>query len=373
MMRRTGWLVVGLVILLSVMSSTAAFAQQGGGDQVVLGQNYVLRSNEELSGSLTVVGGTATLEENSVVHGDVLVMGGTLDVSGTIGGNLNVWGGSVALNSTAVIQGDLATFGGSVRRAAGAVIAGQMVQGIGVPSMSPHLPNAVPMLRGGPFGGVGQFLRWELETIGWALFLVLLGVIALLVAPQHIARISTTLAAEPALSFGLGLLTMIVASLVGALLLIALCLGVLVWLAALLALLVGWIAAGFWLGQRLLRALRLHDTSSLVGVGLGVFLITIVARLPWGIGFLVWLVVASAGLGAVVLTRFGTQPYSRAGRRPATPGPVRGALSAGTSVPSTASAELAGTIEPSESVAGDFVPDPPGLHQGPEEPPPVTE
>jgi hypothetical protein len=72
----------------------------------------------------------------------------------------------------------------------------------------------------------------------------------------------------------------------------------------------------------MLRALRVRDTSALGEMVFGVFLITVLARLPWCIGFLVAVIIGSIGLGAVVLTRFGTQS-PRVGVRPtAGGGPV---------------------------------------------------
>jgi hypothetical protein len=57
--------------------------------------------------------------------------------------------------------------------------------------------------------------------------------------------------------------------------------------------------------------LRLRQASSLAEVAVGVFLITLLSRLPFCIGFLCWLIFSAIGLGAVVLTRFGTQTASR--------------------------------------------------------------
>ena len=48
---------------------------------------------------------------------------------------------------------------------------------------------------------------------------------------------------------------------------------------------------------------------------LGVFVITFISRMPWCIGFLFGVVVGCIGLGAIVLTRFGTQ--AAIGRPPA--------------------------------------------------------
>jgi hypothetical protein len=99
------------------------------------------------------------------------------------------------------------------------------------------------------------------------------------VAPKPMSRIASAAATQPALSFGAGLLTFIVGILAGALLLIACCLGVFVWLALLIAIAVGWIAVGLWAGQRLLAALKVRDVSVLAEVALGVFLITVLGRI----------------------------------------------------------------------------------------------
>jgi hypothetical protein len=133
-------------------------------------------------------------------------------------------------------------------------------------------------------------------------------------------------------SFGVGLLTLIVGITAMILLFITCCLipvGLLLALALVLATLYGWIVVGYLLGERILRAVQQSTgapsvtTSALVGI----FLITLIqqglmalSNIPclgfffWLMGAALWLFVASTGLGAVVLTRFGTQPYTGASR-----------------------------------------------------------
>jgi hypothetical protein len=94
------------------------------------------------------------------------------------------------------------------------------------------------------------------------------------------------------------------------------------------ALLFGWLALGARIGDRLAGALRLRGLSPIVAAALGAFLITLVVH---GIGLfplvggllsgLVQVVLASIGLGAVTLTRFGTQPYLASPPAPASPPP----------------------------------------------------
>ena len=319
---RKALLVSILVVLILGAAASAVFAQDGG-DKFVFGENFVLRSGEVLGGNLAVLGGTATLEQGSTVKGDVAVAGGQLIIAGTVEGSAAVLGGAAVLADTAVIEGDFASFGGAVEMAPGAIIEGESFGGLRSdrPSLEiPELPSLPevprPVVRPRPFGDLGQIISWQFATLGAALLMLLLGVIALVVAPKPMSRIATAAATQPALSFGAGLLTFVVGILAGALLLIACCLGVFVWLALLIAIAVGWIAVGLWVGQRLLAALKVHDTSVLLEVALGVVLITVLGRLPCCLGALFTAIVGSIGLGAVVLTRFGRQPLIPGGSGP---------------------------------------------------------
>ena len=323
---RKALLVSILVLLILGAAGSAVFAQDGG-DKFVFGENFVLRSGEVLGGNLAVLGGTATLEEGSTVRGDVAVAGGQLIIAGTVEGSAAVLGGTAELMETAVIKGDFASFGGTANVASGATIEGESFGGLrsAGPSVEiPELPKLpeVPKPLGGsrPFGGLGQIISWQFATLGWALMMLVLGVIALVVAPKPMSRIANAAATQPALSFGAGLLTFVVGIMAGILLLIACCLGVFVWLALLIAIAVGWIAVGLWVGQRLLAALKVRNTSVLVEVALGIVLITILGRLPC-LGALFTAIVGSIGLGAVVLTRFGRQPLVAGGSASYAPPP----------------------------------------------------
>ena len=322
---RRALLVSVLVVLILGAAGSAVYAQDGG-DKFVFGENFVLRSGEVLGGNLAVLGGTATLEQGSTVKGDVAVAGGQLIIAGTVEGSAAVLGGTAVLADTAVIEGDFASFGGAVKMAPGAIIEGESFGGLRSdrPSLEiPELPNLPevprPAVGPRPFGDLGQIISWQFATLGAALMMLLLGVIALVVAPKPMSRIANAAATQPALSFGAGLLTFVVGILAGILLLIACCLGVFVWLALLIAIAVGWIAVGLWVGQRLLSALKVRNTSVLVEVALGVALITILGRLPCCLGALFTAIVGSIGLGAVVLTRFGRQPLVPGGSGPSAP------------------------------------------------------
>lgn len=300
---RQGWLVVLVLAMVWIAFPSAVSAQTWTGDRFVFGEDFVLRSGETLDGSLTVMGGSAVLEAGSVVTGDVAMLGGRLTVAGTVQGNVVAFGAATSLTESAAIRGDLAAFGGAVQRAPGARVAGEVFGRLQPLGGLPTLPS-----RGSTTAVWEQILRWELATLGTGLLLVLLGVVAMLVAPRHLDRIAGAISQQAALSFAMGLLTFVLAVLAGALLLIACGLGLLVWLLLSAAWLVGWLAMGLWAGRRLLGMLRAGTISACAEMALGVFLITLVGRLPWCIGTLFSAVVGFLGLGAVVLTRFGTLP-----------------------------------------------------------------
>lgn len=343
-MKRTvtfGIVVMAAFILAAAVGLPAAMAQGFDGDRVVLGENYTLRSGEVLDGNLAILGGTAQIEPDATVRGDVTVAGGVLTVDGRITGNLSLMGGTVRLNETAVVEGDLASFAGSVERATGAEVRGDYFSGLRTPSRMDPAP-VIPDFPGSettPRSWLSRFISWQLGTIGSILLMGLLGIVLVLVAPRAVGRVASATAVQPALTFGVGFLTLVVGSLAGAILLIACGLGLLVWLALIAAGILGWIGVALWLGQRMLGALRLHTASATGEVLAGVVAITLLARLPWCFGWLAWLIFVSWGLGAVVVTRFGTQDAQGPSNTMARFPPIETESGLGSSAASTARSE----------------------------------
>jgi predicted flap endonuclease-1-like 5' DNA nuclease len=314
------WAVISLVVAAVVAGVVApvAFAQEVIGDRVVAGENFTLRSGETLDGNLAVFGSNTMLERDTFVTGDVIVAGGNLVVDGRIRGMVTMVGGTLTLNETAVIEGDLATFAGSVNRAPGAQVQGDTFRGLRTPNRMGPVAPLLPQFDGPPEpprNWFNRFVTWQLGTLGSIVLWALLGLVLVVIAPRGVARVASATATQPALTFGVGFLTLIVGVLAGAILLIACGLGLLVWLAMIAASVLGWVGVALWLGQRLLGALKMRTASSIGEVLAGVVLITLLSRLPC-IGWLFGFVFVALGLGAVVLTRFGTQDSLGAGERP---------------------------------------------------------
>ncbi len=302
----------GLVLLLS---ATPALAQDGtGGDKVVVGQSYTLESGERLNGDLAVVGGSVVIEEDATVAGDMAVFGGSVELSGAVTGNIVAFGGSVELTGTANVRGDVVVLGGSLNRAPGATVGGdvretrrpsEFFRGPTFPFLMPQISSATPA-------------RWLVDTltrtlgaIGLSLVLATLGVLVVVLLPKQTDRIAEVLVGQPALALAAGVLTWLVVIGLVVILAITICLApvaLLIFVMAALAWLLGWIAAGWLVGQRLLRAFNVKNASPLVEAIVGIVLITLLWQAIPCLGWLFWFVVSSLGLGSVVLALFGRQP-----------------------------------------------------------------
>lgn len=347
--KTTNWLSIVTLVVLAL--GLMAFApppphalpplQTPSGDKLVMGTNYTLESGDTIHGSLYVFGSNAELQEDTTVTGDVMVFGGNLQANGTIKGSINLFGGLVTLGKSAVVNGDVNALSSTVSQDPGAQVKGQVNTTMHLPPFTPA-PAAIPNLPVNPpavsqtrsivdagIGLIGKLLWWVARSFFWA-FLALLVV---MFWPRHTQRIADTVIADPVPSGGLGLLTVIVIPLVLVLLALTIC-GIPISLIGALALVVAWafgiIGLGLETGGRIEKMIHI-DWAPPVQAAIGTFALTLVTNgfglIPC-IGWLVPFAVGCIGLGAALLTRFGSQPYPPASAAvlslppsaPATPG-----------------------------------------------------
>ncbi len=316
-----------LVIMLLLIPVTPALADGAPpGDGVVIwNKDYTLRENEVLNGDLVVLTGDVSLERNSYVEGSVVIWNGNAEVAGTIEGDLVVSGGDIHLFNEAVVKGQVVcSWKCELGREPDARVDGGVIEGMPWRGFrferkgEPSIPLA-------PFEfwvtGPEEAVRWTLGAIRNLAAILVVAVVAGLVAlvlPNQIAQVSRTVMVAPLPCLGFGVLTVIATVVAVILLAITICLSP---LAALVALalgmtgLFGWIGIGALLGERLLKALNVSEVVPMVTAGVGTLLITLIgaglslsfclAPFGWFINF----IVGCIGLGAVVLTRFGTAEY----------------------------------------------------------------
>jgi hypothetical protein len=310
-----------LAILVFVPLQSVA-ARGGSYDgQVIFGQSYTLKNGETLTGDLLVFGGTATIEEGAIVNGNVVLFGSTLVENGEVSGDVAIVGGSGTLGTSAHIHGNLTTVGASLDRAEGALVDGQVtntgtqLNGSGTDGSNPITPGTQTtrvieriISNFNPFGSL-------FNAFGQALGLAVLAMLVMLFLAPHADRVAHAIIAQPLTAGGLGLLTIIVAPIALVLLTITIILipvvAILV-IAFFVAGVFGWIAIGYEIGQRFTVAIH-QNWHPAFSAGLGVFALTLVANALTGIpvlnciGWLVPFLLGIAGLGAVIMSRFGTQ------------------------------------------------------------------
>lgn len=332
-------LILALFPLQAVQAQGLALPAQNGG--VILGSSYVLQDGETLNGGLVVIGGSALLESGSSFYGDLVVIGGSatieagVQVSGavvTIGGPLSLdteikgdvvsIGGPILLEKNTHIHGDLVTMGGPIQRMDGARIDGQLVDNPSAPARPDRPAGNSPA---GPVSNphFGLFdLFWDAlwllaRSIGYGL---LAGLIVLFL-PEQTRRVSDAALRQPWMTSGMGLLTYILFVVVMvALGLFSLLLITLILTIPLMAVVVvllgagmafGWIALGTEVGVRLVGLFK-RELPLPASAVLGTFLLTLISGLCTSdfivcVGWVVPFFLTILGVGAVALTRFGTQ------------------------------------------------------------------
>jgi cytoskeletal protein CcmA (bactofilin family) len=311
-----------------------------------------------VDGDLVVTGGTLTL--NGTVNGDVLAAGGTIRVGGTVGGDVRAAGGQVVVAGSVAEDGLLS--GGQVELAAGGSIGEDLIVAGGQVTVAGDVTGSVTGAAGtysrtGQVGGSDEVQIRQLESpfdrapnlvadaIRHFLSVVLVGLIALWLAPRFMSVAEGAIRRRPLTAAGWGLggilgffLLLIVIPLVT--ILVAILLGllgfngllgidILAGIVAVLGLVLAFGFVGFFLGDAVLGlALALlvapdrdqpaaaGDTSTgtvstpvgqrslLTGrnvllMAIGVAVIVIVTTVPV-IGGILRLVFAILGLGAVL-------------------------------------------------------------------------
>ena len=308
-----------MVALLFACLSLPVLADNGRGQVVYPGGSVVVESGEVIHDDVVALGGSLDVREGGRVDGNVILVGGSSSVDGQVDGNLVMVGGSLDLGTHAVVDGDLVTLGGSMSRSPEATIRGETIEGfrgrfpaVEIWRFVPRIPQWSEPWRWGQGGAASWFGSWVRFLMN-AMGMMALGLLLVYVLPKQTSLVAQTVVRAPAASLGVGLLTLLLLPIV-LILLVVICIGIpvaiLLILAAVAAGAYGWVAVGTALGQRLLVALK-RPSGPAVGVIVGVGLLSLLSEVPC-LGWLLGLIVASAGLGAVVLTRFGTLQYVQA-------------------------------------------------------------
>lgn len=299
------------------------------GSRVRFGGGITIGS-DEVAESAVAIGGRVRVDGE--VSDDVAAIGGPVEINGRVGGDVVAVGGNVTLGPQAEILGDVASVGGRLERAPGSKIHGSVSESSGPwPGLRWDIDDGID------FGGWRPFSRFMDFT--WSVFgVVVLGLLVclvLLLARQPFERVDRQLAQDfwkCLLAGFIALILFIPLVVVVSIVLVVSVIGCVLFLlypfvalALLFFALLGYAASAHRLGvlveNRFSRRFGNLYLVALVGVvlievwsvlaslidlggGPLSFVAAMIHLFGFGVAFVAW----TAGIGAVILSRFGFPP-----------------------------------------------------------------
>jgi hypothetical protein len=257
------------------------------------GAVIVVDTNQVICGDLTSFGGIVAI--NGEVQGDVVTFGGKVVIAGTVDGNVDIYGGTVTLQNGSHVYGDLNLYAGSCTKGSGAEVDGNTID---------HTGHIRPLFFG---SGEFRFPFWPILTWG------ALGLLLIWLLPEHVMFVRTTVTNKPRRSLIIGLLSALLALPV-LVVLIALIITIPLAIIVALGLIVAWafgiVAVGWLVGDYVVRMVAPHHNTRPIQVVVGLTVLVLAGSLPY-VGNWISIGAGLLGLGAVLLSRFGTRLYSQ--------------------------------------------------------------
>lgn len=266
-----------------------------------VGQDYALRAGETVRGVAVIFGG-ARIEGR--VDGDLVVIFGPVTLASTavVNGSFVVVGGTATVQPGAMVRDEVTVVGTGIDLPEGFIFGGEHIV-IGTRALGAWMESVVPWVTYGLLWG-----RPVVASIGWvwsvlAVFFVVYLMINL-VAHEPVRATADALSARPFGSFMTGLLVLLLAGPVSALLAVSI-IGIAVIPFALAALvvagIVGRVGVLRWIGDTVMTPEDPHNRlQGLRSFLIGFALVTITYMVPI-LGLMAWALFGVLGLGASVL------------------------------------------------------------------------
>jgi hypothetical protein len=293
-----------LLTVLLVVSLSACGEQEAGrfsGTLITQGE-HVIQAGEFLEGVILLTGGNLHLDDEAQVRGAIYVLDGSLVVEGDVEGDISILGGRLSLAPGAEIGGTLNIGGGVVEQAPGATV-GEVVESDFETILNLDLARAGPTLA-------EQVRDFLLQAVA----LSLLAALAARFLPQPLARVGQAMREYPVAASAYGLLVGIVAPallVVMAFTLVLIPLSTLGLLFLTVAALYGILGLSLLVGRYLASRVQKElatPVQAVAGAWIVMAFIFMVQYVPL-LGGLIPLLLAATGLGATLLTRFGSRHF----------------------------------------------------------------
>jgi hypothetical protein len=251
-------------------------------------------------GSTVRIGSDVTIEAGQKVR-NVVVIGGQITISGGVDNDVVAVGGSVVLTKTAVVGGNILSLGGIIVSAKDSQIGGTMTE-----INSSNLFEILTTTLSAEWEG----WSWIFAIISLSFFLVILVLALLIVAllPKPVRTVAEAISENTFKVTLCGLLGLILIAPLALLLTISVVGIALIPLEVIIvvcSILLGFIAVGQLVGKKVLALFHRRNSSMLRETFWGLITLWLIGWIPY-IGWMVKAVAIVIGLGAVLITRFGT-------------------------------------------------------------------
>jgi hypothetical protein len=250
--------------------------------------------------SIVRIGSDVTIEAGQKVH-NVVVIGGQITISGGVDNNVVAVGGSVVLTKTAVVGGSILSLGGIIVSAKDSQISGNMTE-INSSNLFETLTTAL--------SDEWEGWSWIFAVISLSIFLVILVLALLIVAllPKPVRTVAEAISENTFKVTLCGLLGLVLIAPLALLLTISVVGIALIPLEVIIvvcSVLLGFIAVGQLIGKKALALLKRRNSSMIRETFWGLIILWLIGWIPY-IGWMVKAVAIVIGLGAALITRFGT-------------------------------------------------------------------
>ncbi len=281
------------------------------GNQLFIGKSFKLDAGKIIKGDILGIGTDLTLKPGSLVEGNILLIGSSLEAGGIVKGDLNLFAGNSHLIKSAILDGSINHFFHHVVIDQDAQVSGEInafsFPGFPTEQISGLISTAAEWFSPN---------RWFLWDFSRTLIIGVLTLLAVMLLKKPTLRVHTQIQTQPVISWGAGIFAALTIPIVTLILIITICLlpiGFLLLIAFALAYLFGWLAVGIVIGKLIQRWLRVQwsdEVQAFLGSLLFGLITSIIGWIPC-IGWIFNFMVGCIGLGAVIITRFGTQSLEK--------------------------------------------------------------
>lgn len=250
--------------------------------------------------SIIKIGSDVVIEAGQRVR-NVVAIGGQITISGAVDNHIVAVGGSVVLTKTAFVGGNVVSLGGVIVAARDAQVGGSLTE-INSSNLYDFLTTAM--------SAEWEGWSWIFAIISLAIFLVIMVLALLIVAllPKPVRVVADAISENTFKVVLCGLLGLVLIAPLALLLTISVVGIALIPLEVIIvvcSILLGFIALGQLIGRKVYQLLKRPNPGMIRETFWGLIILWLIGWLPY-IGWMVKAVAIVIGLGATLVTRFGT-------------------------------------------------------------------